>query len=382
MKVIISGGGIAGLSAAGVLAQRGHDVRVFERREGPSTLGAGIVSFPNATRVLRSFGLEEEVRGVAGTPRTMRRMSDRGERLGDLPLSVINERLGAPSYSILRADLHEILTRFAEQSGATVEYSRRVTGVAEGGAVLLSDGRRLEADWVLGADGRMSSPLRKFVLGDNQARYGGFVSWIGVARSAEHVFDPHTVLDVWGCGERFGIVPISSRLAYFAGAAAMPRAAAHRSSIGPMLAERFSAWPQPVQETIRCADADSLREIYVHDHDPIDLWHRQRVLLIGDAAHAPLPTSGQGACQALEDAWHLGRLLDDGVPQAPSELFPRFTAVRREKANAIIGAGRGFAAMLFNPDPAFVSERNRRSRQTNFAEAAQGMAKLWAGALG
>src|SRR5690606_28864415 len=173
------------------------------------------------------------IRARAGTPRTMRRLSQDGEALGDLPIAAIDERLGAPSYSILRADLHAILEGFARESGAQVEYSARVVDVTTPGRLVLADGRQLEGDWVLGADGRMSSPTRQFVYGERQARYGGFVNWIGVARSDEDVFDPHTVVDVWGCGERFGVVPISARVAYFAGGAALPPNAPSQESIGP-----------------------------------------------------------------------------------------------------------------------------------------------------
>ncbi len=377
MKVAISGGGIAGLSAAAVLAQRGHDVVLFERREGPATIGAGVVCFPNATRVLQAFGLEDAVRAVAGTPLCMRRLSRDGEPLGDLPLTVVNDQIGASSYSILRADLHAILTRFAQEAGARVEYGRPVVGVADAKALVFADGRSVEADWILGADGRMSSPLRKFVHGDDRPRYGGFVNWIGVARSREDAFDPNAIVDVWGTGERFGLVPISTRVAYFAGAAADAPGREAPTALASLLIERFAGWPEPVQAALRCADQRSLRQIDVYDHEPREVWHRERVLLIGDAAHAPLPTSGQGAGQALEDAFQLGALLDEGVPEDPARFFPRFTAIRRDKANAIVEAGRRFAALLFNPDPAFVAERNRGSQRTNFSEAARGMAQLW-----
>jgi 2-polyprenyl-6-methoxyphenol hydroxylase-like FAD-dependent oxidoreductase len=227
----------------------------------------------------------------------------------------------------------------------------------------------------------MESPLRRYVLGENRARYGGFVNWIGVARSKEDVFDPDVVFDVWGCGERFGVVPIGARLAYFAGGAVAELAQASQQSLLPMLRERFANWPSPVGEALAAATSGSMREIYVHDHDPIDVWHRNNVLLVGDAAHAPLPTSGQGACQALEDAFHISQLMDQGAALEPAEFFSRFTALRREKTRAIIAAGRGFAGMVFNADPALVARRNQQSRQSNFSAAAAGMAQLWSQGL-
>jgi 2-polyprenyl-6-methoxyphenol hydroxylase-like FAD-dependent oxidoreductase len=203
------------------------------------------------------------------------------------------------------------------------------------------------------------------------------VNWIGVAESEEDVFDPHVAVDVWGRGERFGIVPITSRVAYFAGGALSPLGEARQEALLPMLRARFAQWPDPVRVILAKAIPDSLREIYVHDHDPIDTWHRGKVLLVGDAAHAPLPTSGQGACQALEDAFHIAQLMDQGADLAPSVFFPRFVEVRRAKANAIIAAGRGFAGVVFNSEPGFVTKRNRQSQQSDLSAAAEGMARLW-----
>ena len=372
----ISGGGIAGLSLAAVLAERGMSVRVFERF-AEQNLGAGIICFPNACWVLRRFGLESAVKRLAGTPVIMRRMDSAGEVLVDVPLALINRHMGAPSYAVLRADLHRVLSDFARERGVQIESGCEVEGVSPDGLLLLRDGRAVEADWIIGADGRMDSPLRCYVVGDNRPKYGGFVNWIGVARAEREVFDPEVVFDVWGCGERFGVVPISRRLAYFAGGARAEIKAPVQRDIMNTLRERFDVWPEPVAAAVAWADPESLREIYVHDHDPMQIWHRDQVLLVGDAAHAPLPTSGQGACQALEDASMVADLLDKGVDTAPEIFFSAFTERRRDKANAIITSGRGFARTVFSDDPAFVAQRNEQSRAADPMQAALAMAGLW-----
>lgn len=377
MQVAISGGGIAGLSAAIVLRRCGHEVTIYERDTRPSDIGAGVICYPNATLVLRHLGLEQAVARVAGRPLTMQRRSHQGEPLGELSLEAINQLIGAPSYSVLRVDLHRILMECAVRAGARIEYGRRVVAVSAAGELVFEDGTERMADWVLGADGRMSSPTRRFVLGDAAPRYGGFVNWIGIARTDAEVFEPHAVVDVWGMGERFGIVPISARVAYFAGAASSPLLPRGCGPFLPALRQRFAGWPEPVEQVLRFADEASINEIYLHDHDPCARWHKGNVLLLGDAAHAPLPTSGQGACQALEDAYHLDQLLQDGTPLDPAVFFTRWTDVRRDKANAIIQSGRGFAASLFDEDPGRAAERNRRSRHADFAQAARGMADLW-----
>jgi 2-polyprenyl-6-methoxyphenol hydroxylase-like FAD-dependent oxidoreductase len=85
---------------------------------------------------------------------------------------------------------------------------------------------------------------------------------------------------------------------------------------------------------------ERINKIYVHDHDPIQTWYKHNLILIGDAAHAALPASGQGACQALEDAWHLSNILNDN-PHDLQKYFLKFTEIRFEKTAGITMAGRG-----------------------------------------
>ena len=96
-------------------------------------------------------------------------------------------------------------------------------------------------------------------------------------------------------------------------------------------------WPGPIPTIIEGTPESAINKIFVHDHEPITVWHRDNVLLLGDSAHAPLPTSGQGACQAMEDAWHLARCLQDH-PDSLQEAFQSYTALRLKKTSAITAA--------------------------------------------
>lgn len=73
--------------------------------------------------------------------------------------------------------------------------------------------------------------------------------------------------------------------------------------------QHFAHWPNDIKKVLGCSEESTVKRIFVHDIDPLPYWHNKNLLMIGDAAHASLPTSGQGACQALEDAWHLSKLL-------------------------------------------------------------------------
>ncbi|NQY65110.1 MAG: FAD-dependent monooxygenase [Alteromonadaceae bacterium] len=147
------------------------------------------------------------------------------------------------------------------------------------------------------------------------------------------------------------------------------------------LNNRFKHWPQPIATIIiNKTPISSINKIYVHDHNPIKFWSKNNVLLIGDAAHAPLPTSGQGACQALEDAWHLANCLMESDGEI-NQALSHFNKLRSAKTTGIIMGGRQLAKSIFNNDPIYCQQRNLASINTDFQSAVMGMAKGWANGL-
>ncbi len=381
MKIAILGGGVAGVSSAIVLKQKGFDVSIYERHESVSNIGAGIVVWPNAAYVLEQLGVLNEIKVVSGYPTRMRRLSSTNEDLGAIDIEMISSHMGYPSLSILRSDFQNILISKLESLGVAIQYAHTVTnietknpGQAE---VHFQNGSKITADVLIGADGRMASYARRYVHGDSVPVYQGFINWIGVYESEEDSFEEIAVADYWGVGERFGIVPVTKHKGYWAaGVACADIGPRNQSEYKTELGSIFSDWPQPVQMMINHTPVERINKVYVHDHDPIRTWHKHNLIVIGDAAHAPLPTSGQGACQALEDAWHLANCLNDN-PYDLQRAFVKFTEMRFEKTVGIIMAARGFAASLFNRDEKFCMARNENSRNTDFTKVATAMSRGW-----
>lgn len=383
MKIAILGGGIAGIGCAIGLIQKGFEVTVYEKHLAASDIGAGIVVWPNAAFVLEQFGMLDDIAQVSGRPRIMRRMARDGASLGALSIETIDSRMGYASHAILRKDLLRVLQARLESLGGAVRYHHQIvritTGAASEAEVHCSNGATIKADLIIGADGRMASLARHYVTGHNKPVYQGFINWIGVCERGE--FDAGEVSDYWGTGERFGIVPVSRNKAYWAGGAVHAGIGTRNAGEYKDELDRiFSSWPKPVRDILRASDAGKINKIYVHDHDPVQTWHRHNLVLVGDAAHASLPTSGQGACQALEDAWHLVNCLADGAHDLPSAL-DKFTGLRFQKTANITIAGRRLAASLFNRDEEFCRERDERSRRNDFHGDAVAMANGWAHAL-
>lgn len=381
MEIGILGGGIAGLSVALALRKRGYKPRVYERRTEPATMGAGVTLWPNASFVLEELGLLQDIDAIGGRPLTMRRQDAAGNALGGLDIALLDRTMGYPTYTVLRRHLQEVLLDHVARARIPVEFGHRAAGIeldANGRAVAhFENGASIRPDLLIGADGRMDSVARKFVAGDNTPVYQGFVNWIGVAQGQHALVDDISIRDFWGAGERFGCVAIRPQLVYWAAAQVRPLSEAiPTADIRKEVEDLFAGWPEPVAHIIRATPANAIRLIAVHDLEPLHTWSRANVLLVGDAAHAPLPTSGQGACQALEDAWHLVRCLD-GASGNLDKAFRAFTKIRSPKTAKLAEQGRVFARGLFATDPEICRMRNERAKASDPVRDVQVLTAGW-----
>ncbi|MEZ9233837.1 FAD-dependent monooxygenase [Vibrio amylolyticus] len=384
MNIGILGGGIGGLSTAIALKQEGFDVSIYERHTKPSEIGAGIVCWPNASFILEQLGVLDKVAKVSGSINYMNRFSSTGEPIGSLDINELSRLMKYSSYSIIRKDLMNILIQRTIELNINIHYGYEATKISNENLnteVLFSNGKRIQPDLIIGADGRMKSLARKYVSGSNAPIYQGFINWVGVIENESVNFSELSVSDYWGVGERFGIVPVSKSKAYWAGGAVSKNI----NEINPNkykteLNSIFSGWSDIIAKVINGTPQSRINKIYVHDHDPINLWHKNNLVLLGDAAHSPLPTSGQGACQALEDAWHLTRCLKANINNLP-KAFLSFTELRKTKTSGITMGGRQLASSIFNQDAEFCKHRNIASKNTNYQNAVVGMAKGWSSGL-
>jgi len=384
MKIAILGAGVGGLSTAIALKQEGFDVEIYERQPTITEIGAGIVCWPNASFVLEQLGVLSEVISVSGALSKMNRFSSAGEVLGSLDINRLSELMDYPSLSIIRKDLMGILTRrFIALDGA-INYNHNVLMLSDydesQAEVIFDNGKRLTADVIIGADGRMNSMARSYVNLNNTHVYQGFINWVGVFEGIDDIFTELAVADYWGVGERFGIVPVSTNKAYWAGGVVADKVGSKDPQCYKNdLKSHFNHWPSPIKNIIEQTPISRINKIYVHDHNPITTWHKKNILLIGDAAHSPLPTSGQGACQALEDAWHFCQNLKqhDDI----KDVFEQFTALRIAKTTGITMGARQLAHSIFNEDQNYCIQRDLASKNTDYKAVVTGMAKGWCGGL-
>lgn len=342
-KIAIVGAGVAGMALAILATKQGHQVSLFERDSNVSSMGAGVTLWPNAMFVMQKMGLDKKVMQVGGTPCMMRQFDQHGLLQTEFDILAVNTLCGFPSVTVLRRELMSLLAGALESLGKEITFNCSITAAD---VMKLSQ----EFDLVVGADGRMNSVVRQALCADKVTpRYHGFVNVIGVGRQREGILN-NAIDDYRGQGERFGIVPVNDGWCYWAGAWNAPVDDEHpRAHWCDELHRRFRDWPDPVQNVLQSYDRASVNCIFVHDIDPLPFWHQDNVLMIGDAAHASLPTSGQGACQALEDAWHLTRLLKE--TDTLEIALQSFYQQRHIKTSAAQLVGRQFARKIFSEQP-------------------------------
>ncbi len=346
MKAIIIGGGIAGPVTAVALKRAGIEAVIHEAHDGPAPdrglfLGLGV----NGMRILEDLGLLDPVlRGGAIPTPTMTFWSGTGKRLG----SVSNGRLasGVPSVTIMRGALQTALGEAARGRGIDVRYGERFVAYEEtdGGVVArFADGTVAEGDVLIGADG-IHSPVRGVMSPDAPApAYTGLLNLGGVARGTRLEATPDSMHMVWGRRAFFGYTVLPGGEAWWfanVGERAEPGREA-LASVGTTgwkrrLRELFADDPPHLVEMIE--RTEEIGAFPIHDLPTVPRWHKGRAVLVGDAAHAVSPSSGQGASLAVEDAVMLARCLRD--LDEPAAAFARYEALRRPRAEKIVAVGR------------------------------------------
>ena len=317
-RAVVVGAGIGGLTAAVALQRRGWDVTVAERAPALEPVGAGLGLGPNALHALDAIGLGDDVRRFSAVQGHGGLRRSRGGWLVRTDLGAVATRFGDPQLVALRADVVGLLA--GSLPAGVLRTGVTVTGVDAGDAdrrarVATSDGD-LDADLVVAADG-IGSRIRATLFPDHQGpRYSGFTTWRFVAPALPAGTGLAEPAETWGRGEVFGVLPLASGEVYCYASAPAPPGLRHDDEAAE-LKRRFGRWHDPIPGLIGAISADRV----LHDDvywiaEPLPAYHRGRVAILGDAAHAMTPHLGQGACQAIEDAVVLASVADPADPTA------------------------------------------------------------------
>ncbi|KZO94402.1 FAD/NAD(P)-binding domain-containing protein [Calocera viscosa TUFC12733] len=337
IRVIIVGAGIGGLACAIECHNKGHSVLVLEKFPKLEILG-DIISFgPNAGRIMERWGngtVAERLR-----PITLNHAGSVWRRFDGVEITrspTFGLKFGSPVYNGHRGEFHEIFFNFAKEIGVEIQLGQRVEEYweEEGKAGVVVDGKRLEADLVIGADG-VRSKARKLVLGyDDKPHSSGYAVWRTWFTSEELAKDPLTEWITKGDSHTGWFGPdVHFLAASLKKGKDISWVCTHQDDADIEESWSFPGkiedvlkvvgdWDPVVQTLVKKTPPETLVDWKLVYRDPLPTWVSKgaRTCLLGDAAHPFLPTSIQGASQAMEDGVVLAACLHaagkDRVPLA------------------------------------------------------------------
>ena len=368
LRIAIVGGGIGGLTAALALRTRGLDVAVFEQAEVLREIGAGVSIHPNAARLLKRVGLDDQLRKIGSPIGGITLRTSQGEAITTPagPATPAFSRDGGQGYNVHRADFLNLL--FAALPKGTVALGHRCIQLKEDSDrvhLSFANGASAEADVVIGADGIRSVVQREIGLQScpTSERIMAYRGLIPAERLpwASNLKDPALWL---GSGRSFLLYPVARGRLINMVAFVPTDTDSDESWSAPgdlkALAAEYAGWDQPVQDTI-----NSLEETFrwgIYDRAPLPYWSTGRIALMGDAAHPMVPHIGQGAGQSIEDGFTLAVLLESCPSDKVADRLRLYEAIRLERTSKVQALARA-AGKLYRSEHDDPSEKAARLRE-------------------
>jgi salicylate hydroxylase len=338
-RIAIVGGGLAGLAAANALKTFGIEAQVFEAAPELREIGAAVNASPQAVKALQAIGVGDQIAAVGHqSPGVYSRNLQTGEFIELSDRTKHLAKYGAPYYSFHRAELLDALASGLDRSA--IHLGHTLVGLDEqSDRTILSfaNGARVEAEYLIGADG-VKSVVRKALYGADNPTYTGSMVWralLDASKVPAEVLEPNGHVQWVGPGCHF--------IAYYIRGGKVVNIVTQQDT-DEWVEEGWStrgdpeemrrSFPNPEPRLVRLLSViDQCSKWGLFARPINDNWGRGRIQLIGDAAHAMVPSAGQGACQAFEDAYILGRWLKE--LRDPVEAFANFRRIRIPRVHGV-----------------------------------------------
>lgn len=311
-KVLIVGGGIGGLSTAIAMRKKGVEVDLVEVKSEWTVVGVGIIQPSNALRALSHIGLSQRCIDNGWPFEGWQLFDEAGTLMGAVPTPRAENSDCPPNNGITRPLLHTMLSETSIALGVNIQLGMSVEAIEQSAGlatVTFTDGRQVDYDLVVGADG-IYSKIRDLIFDETEIKFVGQAVWRFItARPKEMqwagIYSGHR--------NKVGLVPLSEELMYLFLVTAEPgNPRKPTEQLHTLLRDQLSDYTGLVGDLAEQL-TDSSQVVY----KPIEelfvegSWHRGRVVLIGDAAHAASPHLAAGASMAIEDAVVLAQLVDE-----------------------------------------------------------------------
>ncbi|WP_053845466.1 FAD-dependent monooxygenase [Paracidovorax avenae] len=360
-RIAVVGAGLGGATAAKLLLQEGFDVRVYEQAPSFSRLGAGIHVGPNVMKILRRIGIEDALNAQGSHPDYWySRHWQTGDVLAQIPLGdYAVKEYGASYLTVHRGDFHALLIDALPDR--VMAYNKFLTKVEDRGDVVVmhfADGTTEEADIVIGADG-VNSRIREELLGTERPLYAGQVAFRAVfpARRPHAGLLPFDPCVKWWSDDcqvmTYFLTGKADEQYYVACIPARDWNPDDRwlPSSREDVRAALAGWHPTVQALIGATV--EVTKWPLLERDPLPLWSRGHLVLLGDACHPMKPHMAQGAAMAIEDGAMLARCLKEVGAHNHELAFALYEANRAGRASKVQRISHDNTWLRKNEDPSW-----------------------------
>lgn len=331
MMIDIIGGGIGGLTCGIALKRKGFKVRVFEQAKEMKPVGAGIILASNAMQVYRELGLSQKITNKGCTVSSLSVVDKKFQLISKTDLSVFEETFQLKNVAIHRGVLQQVLIEEFKTDELFLDHKLDEIRTEKNACVLrFENGKEYKSFLTIGADG-IYSKVRNTLFDNVPIRKANQMCWRGVLNYPLSDRFKNQAIESWGKGKRFGFVKIDKNQVYWFALKSIKEESAKENET--LDATLFSDFDPLVVDMIVKTEKNKIHAGEIVDLKPFKSWSISNVCLLGDAAHATTPNLGQGACQAIEDAFVLAECLEKYEYE---KAFTEFEKLRVYKAHKIV----------------------------------------------
>ena len=361
-KIAIVGAGLGGAAAATLLQKAGFQVDIYEQAPAFSRIGAGIHMGPNIMKIFRRMGIEQKLSDMGSHPDFwFSRDGASGDYLSRIPLGEFaRKEYGAAYITVHRGDLHAL--QMSTIAPGTTHFNKCLTRLEETDNLVrlhFSDGTSTKADIVIGADG-INSKIREELLGAEKPLYSGWVAHRALIRSetlAKYNLNFENCVKWWSEDRHMMVYHTTAKRDEYYYVTGVPHAAwdfqgSFVDSSREEMREAFAGYNPTVQALIE--SSESVSKWPLLNRNPLPLWSRGRLVLLGDACHPMKPHMAQGAGMAIEDAAMLTRCLQETGLSDYRTAFELYEANRKDRASRVQAVSNANTWLRTQEDPAWV----------------------------
>jgi FAD-dependent urate hydroxylase len=351
MKVIIIGGGVAGLTMALACQRAGFNVKIYEKSRNLRNIGGGILVWPHGIRYLNWLGLSHCLDPYWITLKRCNIVDYHGDTIFNEEFSTFTELVSGEALPVERHLFqHALLKELPEHCLALGKECISVVDGVESARVIFADGSEEEADLIIGADG-IHSRVRQSMHPNIVPQYTGLCWWGGVVDGS---VIPHFPRDE-------SYVGLGQSKAFFAWPSygdkfiwylpvRIPADTLTQETNGLIQLQAICAgWNADIQKIISASIDENRFHLAINTLPAVTEWSGQRVTLIGDAVHATGPILAQGTSLAIEDAFLLTNCLQKNTGNM-GEILKHYESLRCEKYVRVLELEDQSAQMMVTDD--------------------------------